>query len=172
MIRHNDVKQLSLSQFSGLESGRGYNYTPNTPSILTTRGKGLKSSECKSQKEVDPFSPDIPIRKPIPDSDIEDDRDPTDEPILPDDPGDEPEIPPFRLARDHIGEEVKVTYRYRDFIAHTRGRIAWGGIMLRINLNSRQIKIRWGNLISLESADKTWMWPHSEKHGENIRGRG
>ena len=38
-----------------------------------------------------PFSPDIPIRKPIPDSDIEDDRDPTDEPYLPDDPGDEPE---------------------------------------------------------------------------------
>jgi hypothetical protein len=37
-----------------------------------------------------PFSPDIPIRKPIPDSDIEDDRDPTDEPYLPDDPGDEP----------------------------------------------------------------------------------
>ena len=39
-----------------------------------------------------PFSPDIPIRKPIsPYPDIEDDREPIDEPYLPDDPGDEPD---------------------------------------------------------------------------------
>lgn len=171
MIKHNDVKQSSLSEFSGLKGKGGYNYTSDPPSILTVRGIGLKNSECAQLKEVDPFNPDIPIRKPIPEE-IEDDRDPTDEPILPDDPGDEPDVAPFRLARSHIGEEVKVTYRYRDFIAHTQGRIAWGGIMLRINLNSRQIKIRWQNLISFESVDKAWMWPHSRKTGKSIRGRG
>ena len=170
MIRHTEVKQMSLSQFSGPEGIGRYNSITNDSSILTSYSNRLKSSECKSHKEIDPFNPDIPIRSPNSDPEIEDDRDPIDEPILPNDPGDEPEVAPFRLARDHIGEEVKVTYRYRDFIAHTQGRIAWGGIMLRINLNSRQIRIRWENLISFESVDNSWMWPHSRKTGGNTRG--
>lgn len=38
-----------------------------------------------------PFSPDIPLNKPIlPGQETEDIRDPTDEPFLPEDPGDEP----------------------------------------------------------------------------------
>ena len=93
MIRHNDVKQSSLSQFSGLKGKGGYNSITRYPSILTVRGIGLKSSECASHKEVDPFSPDIPIRNPNPDSEIGDDRDPIDEPILPNDPG---EVPPTK----------------------------------------------------------------------------
>ena len=91
MNRHNDIKQSSLFQFSGPEGIGRDNFTTNDPSVLTSYSNRLKSSECASHKEVNPFSPDIPIRKPIPNSDIEDDRDPTDEPYLPDDPGDEPE---------------------------------------------------------------------------------
>ena len=90
MNRYNDLKQSSLSQISGLKGKGGYNSITHDPSILTTRGIGLKNSECASLNEAVPFNPDIPNRKPIPDSDIEDDRDPTDEPYLPDDPGDEP----------------------------------------------------------------------------------
>ena len=63
MIKHTEVKQMPLSQFSGLESGRGCNYTSDPPSILTSYSNRPKSNECKSQKDADPFSPDLPIRK-------------------------------------------------------------------------------------------------------------
>ena len=45
MIRHNDVKQSSLSQFSGLKGKGRYNSITNDPSILTARGKEEKNSD-------------------------------------------------------------------------------------------------------------------------------
>jgi hypothetical protein len=84
-----DTKRHPEASFPRSKASEG-NLIPPNPSILTVRGIGLKSSECASHKEVDPFSPDIPIRNPNPDSEIEDDRDPIDEPILPEDPGDVP----------------------------------------------------------------------------------
>ena len=45
MIKHNDVKQSSLSEFSGLKGKGGYNYTSDPPSILTVRGKEEKNSD-------------------------------------------------------------------------------------------------------------------------------
>ncbi len=36
MIKHNDVKQSSLSQFSGPEGIGRYNFITNDPSILTS----------------------------------------------------------------------------------------------------------------------------------------
>ena len=46
MIRHNDIKQMSLSQFSGPEGIGRYNSITNDPSILTSYLSRLKSSEC------------------------------------------------------------------------------------------------------------------------------
>ena len=85
-----DTKRHPEASFPRSKASEG-NLIPPNPSILTTRGNGLKSSECAQLNEAVPFSPDIPIRKPIPDSEIDDDRDPIDEPILPNDPG---EVPP------------------------------------------------------------------------------
>ena len=45
MIRRNDVKQSSLSQFSGLKGKERYNSITNDPSILTARGKEEKNSD-------------------------------------------------------------------------------------------------------------------------------
>ena len=45
MIRHNDVKQSSLSQFSGLKGKGRYNSITNDPSILTARGSEEKNSD-------------------------------------------------------------------------------------------------------------------------------
>ncbi|MCL5732094.1 MAG: hypothetical protein M1285_01725 [Candidatus Thermoplasmatota archaeon] len=77
--------------FSDVEGKGRYNSITSTHSILTSYDKRPKSSDYQSSKMNDPFSPDIPIRKPdttIPN--IEDDREPIDEPYLPEDPGDEP----------------------------------------------------------------------------------
>ena len=45
MIRHNDIKQSSLSQFSELKDTGKYNYTSDPPSILTVRGNEEKNSD-------------------------------------------------------------------------------------------------------------------------------
>ena len=45
MIRHNDVKQSSLSQFSGLKGKERYNSITHDPSILTARGSEEKNSD-------------------------------------------------------------------------------------------------------------------------------
>ena len=45
MIRHNDIKQSSLSQFSELKDTGKYNYTSDPPSILTARGNEEKNSD-------------------------------------------------------------------------------------------------------------------------------
>ena len=45
MIKRNDVKQSSLSQFSGLKGKERYNSITNDPSILTARGKEEKNSD-------------------------------------------------------------------------------------------------------------------------------
>ncbi|MFG1545905.1 MAG: hypothetical protein AAE976_05335 [Thermoplasmataceae archaeon] len=77
--------------FSEVEIKRRYNSITSTHSILTSYDKRPKSSDYQSSKTTDSFSPDIPLRKPIsPYPDIEDDREPIDEPYLPEDPGDEP----------------------------------------------------------------------------------
>ena len=48
MIRHNDVNQSSLSEFSEPKKKERYNSITNEPSILTARIKQPKSSECTS----------------------------------------------------------------------------------------------------------------------------
>ena len=45
MIRRNDVKQSSLSEFAELKGKGGYNYITHDPSILTARGKVEKNSD-------------------------------------------------------------------------------------------------------------------------------
>ena len=45
MIKRNDVKQSSLSQFSGMKGKERYNSITNDPSILTARGKEEKNSD-------------------------------------------------------------------------------------------------------------------------------
>ena len=45
MIGHNDVKQSSLSQFSGLKGKGGYNSITHDPPILTARGSEEKNSD-------------------------------------------------------------------------------------------------------------------------------
>ncbi len=45
MIKRNDVKQSSLSQFSGLKGKERYNSITHDPSILTARGKEEKNSD-------------------------------------------------------------------------------------------------------------------------------
>ena len=84
-----DTKRHPEASFPRSKASEGNSIPPN-PSILTSYSNRLKSSECASLNEAVPFNPDIPNRKPIPDSDFEDDRDPIDEPILPEDPGDVP----------------------------------------------------------------------------------
>ena len=107
----------------------------------------------------DPLSPDIPIRKPdstIPN--IEDDREPIDEPYLPEDPGDVPEeLRIYREVRKHFGEVVTVTYKYRDFIAHTTGTLAASFTKLHVLHESRHIRIRLENVISIVFKDGSWI---------------
>ena len=46
MIRHNDVNQSSLSEFSDVKDRGRYNSITSTPSILTSYDKRPKSSAC------------------------------------------------------------------------------------------------------------------------------
>ena len=145
--------------FSDVEGKGRYNSITSTPSILTSYDKQTKLSDYQSSKMNDPFSPDIPMRKPTsPYPDIEDDREPIDEPILPQDPGDVPEeLRIFRVARKHFGEVVTVTYRFRGFTAHTTGTLAASLRKLHVMHESRRIIIRLENVISIVFKDGSWI---------------
>lgn len=116
----------------------------------------LKGQEGKIIQGT-PFSPDIPLNNPIlPWQETEDNRDPIDEPFLPEDPGDEPEDELRKFQHRHLGEFVKVRYQCPRGPRNAQGTLKFGWMNIVILTESRIYRIRRENVIRIQAEGDVW----------------
>lgn len=110
-----------------------------------------------------PFNPDVPIKRPdSPIPDIEDEREPIDEPFLPQDPGDEPETENlYSFHRKHLGERVRVLYRVPSGKKRITGDLRFGFFKITVETEARIYRIKFEDVLRIEGFGdgEKWTWP-------------
>lgn len=105
--------------------------------------------------ELIPFKPGITPPGPA-SPEKEDDRDPIDEPFLPEDPGDEPETELRAVLRRHRGELVHVQYVDARGLRHISGILRFGALHAVIETPGRLFRVRCEKIIRVRAEGEVW----------------
>lgn len=87
-------------------------------------------------------------------------REPIDEPFLPEDPGDEPENELRAFQKRHLGEYVHVRYISPRGPRNAQGVLRFGFSKINLQTERRIYRIRYRNVLKIDGEGESWSHPN------------